>query len=64
MAVLLIGSTGNGKSTLGNFILNPEDKHMYDDQTFITARSNLPETQKVHICRDSFLKEHDSIPLR
>lgn len=49
MAVLLIGSTGNGKSTFGNFILDPEDKHMFDKQSFTTARSNMPQTQDVTI---------------
>lgn len=48
MAVLLIGSTGNGKSTLGNFLLNPDKEHIFgDQQTFITARTNMPETQCV-----------------
>lgn len=48
MAVLLIGSTGNGKSTLGNFLLNPEKEHIFgDNQTFKTARTNKPETQIV-----------------
>ena len=48
MAVLLIGSTGNGKSTLGNFLLNPDTDHIFgDQQTFATARTNKPETQNV-----------------
>jgi len=48
MAVLLIGSTGNGKSTLGNFLLNPDKDHIFGDhQTFATARTNRPETQNV-----------------
>ena len=48
MAVLLIGSTGNGKSTLGNFILNPDKDHIFGEhQTFKTARTNKPETQEV-----------------
>lgn len=48
MAILLIGSTGNGKSTLGNFIVNPDKDHIFGDhQTFKTARTNMPETQIV-----------------
>lgn len=48
MALLLIGSTGNGKSTLGNFLLNPDKEHIFgDQQTFVTARTNRPETQTV-----------------
>ena len=48
MAVILIGSTGNGKSTLGNFLVNPEKEHIFgEQQTFKTARTNLPQTQLV-----------------
>ena len=48
MAVLLIGSTGNGKSTLGNFLVNPTQDHIFGDhQTFKTARTNRPETDIV-----------------
>jgi GTPase Era involved in 16S rRNA processing len=48
MAILLIGSTGNGKSTLGNFLVNPEKEHIFgEQQTFKTARTNKPETQEV-----------------
>lgn len=48
MAILLIGSTGNGKSTLGNFLVNPDREHIYGEkQTFKTARTNKPETQVV-----------------
>jgi predicted GTPase len=48
MAILLIGSTGNGKSTLGNFLVNPEKEHIFgEQQTFRTARTNQPETQLV-----------------
>ena len=41
MAVLLIGSTGNGKSTLGNFLLDPDTKHNY----FQVAKTLMPQTQ-------------------
>lgn len=47
MALLLIGSTGNGKSTLGNFLLDPTKEHLFRKQTFKTAQANLPETQNV-----------------
>ncbi len=48
MAVLLIGSTGNGKSTLANFLVSPDKDHIFgDQQTFKTARTNMPETQYV-----------------
>lgn len=51
MALLLIGSTGNGKSTLGNFLIDPDDDHIFGDngveQTFPTSRSNVPETKSV-----------------
>ena len=42
MAVLLIGSTGNGKSTLGNFLLDPDSpKPKY----FQIANTIMPQTQ-------------------
>ena len=48
MALLLIGSTGNGKSTLGNFLVDPNESHMFAEKTkFRMARSNRPETQDV-----------------
>ena len=47
MAILLIGSTGNGKSTLGNFLIDPRDGVLLDKQIFKMAQENLPETQNV-----------------
>ena len=48
MALLLIGSTGNGKSTLGNFLVDPSESHMFGDKTkFQMALSNKPETRDV-----------------
>ena len=47
MAVLLIGSTGNGKSTLGNFLLDPDCKP--GAEPFKVATNNLPQTQKVEV---------------
>lgn len=46
MAVLLIGSTGNGKSTLGNFLINPNDEF---SGVFETATDNLPQTQSTKV---------------
>ena len=47
-SVLLIGSTGMGKSTLGNYLLNPDEKHIFGDkQTFAVATDNKPMTQEV-----------------
>ena len=47
--ILLIGSTGNGKSTLSNFLLDPSPGHIYDNPTFPPARSNKPETKVVKV---------------
>ena len=52
MAILLMGSTGNGKSTLGNFLIDPDKDHIIGDkQTFRTARDNLPQTQTISACK-------------
>ena len=48
--VLLIGSTGMGKSTLGNYLLDPERK----DKSFATARHNRPETQSTQSDKSMF----------
>uniref|UniRef100_A0A1X7TVS2 AIG1-type G domain-containing protein n=1 Tax=Amphimedon queenslandica TaxID=400682 RepID=A0A1X7TVS2_AMPQE len=49
MSVLLIGSTGMGKSTLGNFLLDPDEKHVFDYQTFAVAKDNSPMTKEVKV---------------
>lgn len=36
-----------GKSTLGNFLLDPDEHHMLDEQTFVAAKDNKPMTQEV-----------------
>ena len=51
MSVLLIGSTGMGKSTLGNFLFDPDEKHMLDNPTFAAATDNKPMTQEVKAIR-------------
>ena len=45
MAVLLIGSTGNGKSTLGNFLFDPSPNAK---EYFEVVTDNLPKT---HTCK-------------
>lgn len=50
MAVLLIGSTGSGKSTLGNFLIDPKvinPKEKKDKQFFKRGTTNLPKTRSV-----------------
>ena len=49
MSVLLIGSTGMGKSTLGNYLLDPDKKHVFEKQTFAVATDNKPTTQEVKV---------------
>ena len=43
MAILLIGSTGSGKSTLGNFLIDPDDSKSIP--SFEVATDNKPKTQ-------------------
>uniref|UniRef100_A0A1X7UKH9 AIG1-type G domain-containing protein n=1 Tax=Amphimedon queenslandica TaxID=400682 RepID=A0A1X7UKH9_AMPQE len=54
MSVLLIGSTGMGKSTFGNFLFDPDEKHMFDNQTFAAATNNRPKTQEVKVASKHF----------
>ena len=49
MSVLLIGSTGMGKSTFGNFLLDPSKEHMFDYPTFPPGRNSRPMTQEVKV---------------
>uniref|UniRef100_A0A1X7UK14 AIG1-type G domain-containing protein n=1 Tax=Amphimedon queenslandica TaxID=400682 RepID=A0A1X7UK14_AMPQE len=49
MAVLLIGFTGMGKSTFGNYLIDPDGTHMLDNPTFSPAWDNKPMTQEVKI---------------
>ena len=44
--ILLIGSTGNGKSTLGNCLLDPSQS---PKEVFIRGRSSVPLTQNVQM---------------
>ena len=49
MAILLIGSTGSGKSCLGNCLIDPTGQK----KTFVTAKSRLPETQRLQTGQSS-----------
>ena len=52
---VLIGPTGHGKSTctLGNFLLNPEEKYQKKAlQSFAVATSNRPPTTVVEVKSD------------
>ena len=62
----MIGSTGNGKSTLGNFLLDPSKEHILGTkQAFARARDNMPETQFVkHISRNVHYNDgNNSLPI-
>lgn len=60
MAVLLIGSTGNGKSTLGNFLIDPDPEK---PAVFEVATDNKPFTQhtKVEKVRVSVASEKNDL---
>ncbi|XP_011404854.1 PREDICTED: uncharacterized protein LOC105313259 [Amphimedon queenslandica] len=47
MSVLLIGSTGMGKSSFGNFLIDPGEKHVFDNPTFSPGTDGRPKTQEV-----------------
>ncbi len=53
--ILMIGSTGHGKSTLGNFLLNSDERYQTQRalQSFTTARANEPETMEVSVKCDN-----------
>ena len=53
MAVIMIGSTGNGKSALGNFLLNPDEEHLYEKQYFLRAIDNIPCTPETMVATET-----------
>lgn len=38
-----------GKSTLGNYLIDPDEKHMLDNPNFCPAQDNKPRTQEIKI---------------
>ncbi len=53
MAVVMIGSTGNGKSALGNFLLKPDEEHLFKNQFFLRAKDNIPCTQETIVATET-----------
>ena len=53
-----------GKSTFGNYLLDPEEKHMYDRQTFAAATNNRPKTQDVKVASKHFPIEGRNVELK
>ena len=55
--VLLIGTTGSGKSTLGNCLLKGPSRSRNELKPFATGRGNVPQTQKVEAKDGIFQRE-------
>ena len=45
ISILLVGSTGSGKSRLGYFLLDPSDEHIWRQKTFQTGTANKSATK-------------------
>jgi GTPase Era involved in 16S rRNA processing len=58
MAVLLVGSTGSGKSTLGNFLIDPEGSRP-GGPAFAVGEDNLPHTQHTEVAKMTVEGEGD-----
>ena len=53
-----------GKSTLGNFLFDPNEKHMFDKQTFAAATNNRPKTQDAKVASKPFPIEGRKVELK
>lgn len=58
MAVLLVGSTGSGKSTLGNFLIDPDGSRS-GSPAFAVGEDNLPQTQHTEVATMTVKGEGD-----
>lgn len=54
ISILLVGSTGSGKSTcsLGNFLLDPSNEHIWRQKTFQTSTANKSATKEIKYAYD------------